>query len=327
MIHVYWVMIMKKILTIGSFAVAALLVAMLSVHIQSLSVRIGSLESQVATAERQVAAFERSFCSTGAAEVRDGVTIRHTIQSGDTARTYQVHTPPNYDPSIRYPVIVNFDGIEGSGDRMEAYSGMDNLPVIAVYPDSIPGTLGFTAWQGAPYSLKGDYDTNFVEAMLDELPSNYCIDNGKVFAVGMSNGGGFAMLAACELPDRIRAVASISGAYYESCRVRKHQPSLLAIHSASDKQIPFEGAKSRKLPKVTDWAQREARYRGCEQSSKSTEPNGSSRYDWTGCRDDSTVRLVVLENQNHGWLYLPGSAQNSSPTITSYIWDFFKNST
>ncbi len=319
-------MIMKKIDIIGIATVVTCIVAILLVHIHSLSLRISILEAQVTQKETQVASFERSFCSTNAAEVRDDVTIRHTVQVDEYARSYQVHTPPNYDPSTRYPVVVNFDGIEGSGDRMEAYSDIDKLPVIAVYPDSIPGALGFTAWQSAPYSLKGDYDTKFIEAMLDELPTNYCVDGGRVFAVGMSNGGGFAMVAACELSDKFRAVASVSGAYYESCKGEGRQPSLLAIHSRADKQVPLLGSKAKKLPKVTDWAQREARYRGCKDVNKSAESNGTVQFDWSRCNDDSTVRLVVLDKQNHGWLYLPDSSQNSNSTITRYIWEFFKKS-
>ena len=319
-------MIMKKILALGFIAGAILLVSLLLIHIQSLSLQVATLKTQVAKSERQVASFERSFCSTGAAEVRDGVTIRHTIQTGEVARTYQVHTPPNYDPSVRYPVVINFDGIEGSGNRIEAYSGMDSLPAIAIYPDSLPGKSGFTAWQGAPYSLKGDYDTDFIRTMLDELPLNYCVDSGRVFAVGMSNGGGFAMLAACKLSDKIRAVAVVSGAFYESCRATERQPSVLAIHSSNDRQIPFGGSKARKLPKITEWAQREARYRSCEEKNKNIEQSGTIQYDWTGCKDDSTVRLVVLKGQNHGWLYMPETAQNAQPALTNYIWNFFKQS-
>jgi len=317
---------MKRILIVGAIATALFALTMLFMHIQTLSQKINLLEAQVAQAERAAAAFNRSFCSTGAAEVRDGVTIRHTIQVGDTARTYQVHTPPSYDPSIRYPVVVNFDGIEGSGERMEAYSGMDNLPVIAVYPDSVDGPLGFSAWQGAPYSREGEYDTTFIEAMLDELPSNYCVDNGRIFATGMSNGGGFAMLAACGLPDRIRAVATVSGAFYKSCKASGRQPSVLALHSSTDRQVPLVGSKERKLPKITDWAQREARYRDCKEANNSVEQNGSRVYDWTNCQDESTVRLIVLQNQNHGWLYLPDSVQNRTPSTAQYVWDFFKNS-
>lgn len=317
---------MKKVIVVGFVMIATLLVAILLAHIQSLSVRIQSLEQQIAQSDQQVASFERSFCDSKQPGVRDGVTTRYTLESAGHTRTYQVHTPPNYDPSIRYPVIVSFDGIEGSGSRMEAYSDIDALPVIAVYPDSIPGTSGFTAWQGAPYSLQGDYDEQFIRSMLQELPANYCIDSARIFAVGMSNGGGFAMLAGCRLSDTFRAVASVSGAYYASCQAATRQPSLLAIHSMTDKQVPFSGSPSRKLPKVVNWAQEEARTRTCRDAARHTEPNGSERYDWTNCDDASTVRLVVLKNQNHGWLYLPQSPQNSTPGLTSYIWGFFEAS-
>lgn len=313
------------VVMLSVFACAAILVgALLLLHIKTLSTQINDLQLQVARMDLEAEAFNRSFCNGLKVTSLSSDTQTFRINAAGYERTYQVHTPANYDPSVRYPVIVNFDGISGSGARMELYSGINDLPVIAVYPDSLPGKAGFTAWQGAPYSLDGDYDIAFVRAMMQQLPSNYCVDGARTFAVGMSNGGGFAAVAACRLSDTFSAVASVAGAYYSSCDDASRQPSLLAIHSPSDRQVPFVGSSVRKLPHVTQWAESRAKDRQCQQFSLTTQADGTLRHDWIKCEDDSLVRLVVLQNSGHGWLLLPPDLQKATPNTASYIWEFFK---
>lgn len=298
----------------------------LLLHVKMLSLEIETLEREVATLSVEADAYDRSFCSTVGLHAKDATTTRFSLESNGQQRTYQVHTPRNYDPTIRYPVVVNFDGIDGNGARMERYSGINELPVIAVYPDSLPGKTGFTAWQGAPYSLDGDYDIAFVRQMMQSLPSQYCIDSARVFAVGMSNGGGFAMIAACRLSDTFAAVASIAGAYYTSCEDAPRQPSVLAIHSKGDKQVPFTGSRVKKLPQVVEWAERQAKDRDCKQATKNNAEQGAMQYDWVACEDGSIVRLLVLQNRGHGWVLLPADMQYATPTTAGYIWNFFESS-
>lgn len=318
--------LLHTILMLCVTGAAVLGIVALLLHVKTLSLEIQTLEREVAKLSVEADAYDRSFCSTTAAQTKEATTTHFSLENNGRVRTYQVHTPANYDPTIRYPVIVSFDGIDGSGVRMEKYSGINELPVIAVYPDSLPGKAGFTAWQGAPYSLDGDYDVAFIRKMTQALPSQYCIDSARVFAVGMSNGGGFAMIAACRLSDTFAAVASIAGAYYSSCEDASRQPSVLAIHSKGDKQVPFTGSRVKKLPQVVEWAERQAKDRDCKQATKNNAEQGAVQYDWVACEDGSIVRLLALQNRGHGWVSLPGDMQYATPTTAGYIWKFFESS-
>lgn len=280
----------------------------------------------------QASEYQKAYCTASFSAVKANTTTTYTMSSDGYARAYRVHTPRDYDPTVRYPMILNFDGIGGSGSRIEAYSHIDSLPVIAVYPDSLRGKQGFTAWQGAPYSLKGDYDTQFVRDLLTTVPENYCVDSTNVFAVGMSNGGGFAAIVACSLSDKFRAVASLSGAYYAKCGETTGTPSLLIVHSESDKQVPYDGSTKRGLPAVMQWATREASERDCQSMEKNNAKNSDTAvksntlitYNWQGCRDGSLLQLVVVKNQSHGWLQIPRSPGSTSSSTATYIWDFFQ---
>ena len=280
----------------------------------------------------QVSEYQQAYCTNDFSITTANTTTKYQLSSDGYARTYRVHTPKNYDPSVRYPVVINFDGIGGSGSRMESYSGVDSLPVIAVYPDSIRGREGYTAWQGAPYSLKGNYDVQFVRDILDAIPSNYCTDSTNVFAIGMSNGGGFATILGCQMPDAFRAIASLSVAYYTSCAKKANAPSLLVMHSSSDQQVPFTGSSKRGLPAVTKWTKKEAAERQCQASSQNSLKNNDKGlqsstytvYDWQGCQNNTLLRLVVVKNQDHGWLQLPRGSETKLSGTTNYIWTFFQ---
>ena len=88
---------------------------------------------------------------------------------------------------------------------------MDALPALVAYPQGTVGTDDRPSWQGAPYSSGAD-DVRFTSDLLDRLEADLCVDPGRVYASGKSNGAGFAGLLACRLADRLAAVAPVAGA-------------------------------------------------------------------------------------------------------------------
>lgn len=293
-------------------------------HVQGLSSRIDKLEAENHLSAERLASYERTLCTAKFTNLTSNITTRHTIPVNGRERVFYVHTPDNYDASKRYPVIVSFDGIGGRAANIEKYTGMNNLPAVTVYPEALPSKKGFSAWQGAPYSLDGDYDIDFMKVLLKEVPNQYCIDDTRIFAVGMSNGGGFAEIIGCRMSDRFRAVAGVSGAYYTPCNNAKRTASLLVVHSVADKQVPFEGSKQRKLPELSNWIQQEAGERSCKSEQDATERLGTVSYDWAKCKNNSLLRLLVVKNQEHGWLSVPQGLEEDAINTTEYIWRFFE---
>ena len=306
------------------FGLAAVICVLLF-HTVSLSSHVEMLEKEKKSLAVEIVAYDRLLCDdTFKVTTGDQVT-KHTIESAGYTRTYLVHTPYNYDPHIRYPVVLGLDGIRGSGERIREYSNLDTLPAIVVYPDSLQGGNGFTAWQGAPYSYEGDRDVQFMKDIINILPSQYCADSEKVFAVGMSNGGGFAVIAACQLEGRIRAIAGVSGAYYQQCNKDREAPSFLALHSTADIETPFSGSLDGSLPDIQAWMAKYAKNAGCETEPKTTVSSGITYRNWLECHGDSHVRLVIIDNQYHGWLALPNMLSKGIGDTASYIWRFFQD--
>ena len=315
---------LAKILLCVLAGVMIIMIAGLVSHIHSQDDRILSLEKANTAEVAKNKTFQRTLCSDKST-LSANSTTPYSLQSEGYDRTYHVHTPQNYDASLRYPLIVSFDGYDGNGLKMEAYSGLDSLNAVLVYPDSLPGPNGVTSWQGAPYSAKGDRDVLFTKAMLEKVKRDYCIDETKQFAVGMSNGGGFAELAACRLDTAFKAIATVSGAFYSNCEESARKIAVLAFHSTSDQRVPFEGFTARGLPAITTWAQDQANNRQCQTNTINRDDPTSTQFNWTNCEDSSQVRLVVFDGQEHGWLHL-SNAKGDVKTLQEYIWNFFEDS-
>lgn len=297
-----------------------------------LTYRVVSLESQnsqyrasLVARQAEIDTYTRLTCATASTIRTSQTNTTYEAVVDGRIRGYRVHTPTHYDSNVRLPVVLSFDGIDGSGAQMQSYSGLDQLPAIVVYPDSLPSQEGFTAWQGAPYSQPGVDDIAFVRTVLKEVAAHYCTDPTRVYAVGMSNGGAFASLVGCELGDSIRAIASVSGAYYTSCQSKTRSPSLLVLHSIDDNRVPFGGELARGLPKVPDWVYEQAGFHGCKEAYPTKSENGIGQYGWYDCKDNAKVTLVTLGGQVHGWLSMPQATSAQPESTAQYIWQFFES--
>ena len=313
------------VLAVAVAAVAISVAGVLLSRISELTSQVETLEQQTSSLRTELASYTRTLCSNEHAISRSQPRQHFTLRSMGLERTYQVHTPKNYDPSVRYPVILSFDGMEGSAARMKGYAGLDELPALVVYLDALPGARGFSSWEGAPYSVDGGRDVEFVKTLIETLPLNFCVDETQVFAVGMSNGGAFATIVGCELGDTIKAVASVSGAYYSTCKREQRTPSLLVLHSTSDQQVPFEGSVARHLPHVQQWVNEQARARQCKAKGKEKREGLVYYQDWHECDDMSLLRFVTIQKQEHGWLSVPYAQKTNTPSTAEYIWQFFED--
>ena len=131
-----------------------------------------------------------------------------TIFYGGETREFIIYVPSIYSSSTPTPLMFNFHGGGGDGQSMMGLSDMrpisDTANFIAVYPSGSGG-----AWM---HKVPTTYnDIYFVEAMIDELATEFNIDNDRVYACGYSEGGIFSYELACRLSNRIAAVASVSG--------------------------------------------------------------------------------------------------------------------
>ena len=265
-------------------------------------------------------------------------TINASITHDGMERDYIIYVPEIYDGSKAVPLILNFHGFGSSASQQMFYGDFrdiaDTEGFLLVHPE---GTtfIGNQFWNVGFAGLSSTIDdVGFTEALIDELATLYTIDLDRVYATGMSNGGFMSFLLACQLSEKIAAVASVTGSMtqdtFNDCNAQLPTP-VLQIHGTEDDVVLYnENNLSLPIPDVISyWVD----HNNCE-----TTPTTTTLPD-VDVSDVSTIEYSVYEDGDNGittehmkviggghtW---PGSILNSAGTnqdidASMEIWLFF----
>jgi len=270
-----------------------------------------------------------------------------TIRVDDLARKYMLHVPTDLPPGRRIPVVLVFHGGGGHDWSMPNFTHFDALAddegFIVAYPDSTN-----RYWNDGRNESSAD-DVGFVRALIDDLEHTYPVDPHRVYATGISNGGFFSNRLACDLTDKIAAIASVAATMPEDLApvCKPSRPiSVLYMHGTLDPLVPIGGGKvgfvhgrSRGMCISLDAAskfwrendQTSSMVRAAYVQSLSKDSTRVERKTWSGGKDGTEVVVYTIEGGGHTWpggpqylpVFLVGKAsQNLDATRT--IWEFFK---
>ena len=127
-----------------------------------------------------------------------GTYVTATMMLDGVERTYHYYVPTSYDVTEPAPLMIS---LHGGGSRglaqllaVDDYSEIEGF--ILVCPD---------------YSYA--FLIDFVSAIIDKMAEDYNIDTRRVYACGISMGGGASAYLALGLSDKIAAVGLVSGGY------------------------------------------------------------------------------------------------------------------
>jgi len=272
-----------------------------------------------------------------------------SLKMGDVTRSYLVHVPPKYDPTKATPIVLVLHGAWTDGAIMVPFCGMnkkaDEAGFIAVYPNGTGLANLMLTWnsgglRGKMADGKAD-DVGFLEKLLDDLATVVNVDNKRVYATGMSNGGMMCYRLAAELSDRIAAIAPVAGTMAIENYKPKRPVPVMHFHGAADKIVPFAGPSDR-TPKFLAFKSVEetikvcAKANGCSQDPDiSTLPDSADdgttveRKTYRPGKEGADVILFVIEGGGHTW---PGQEPpvgfigKSTKDISAndLIWEFFQ---
>ena len=261
-----------------------------------------------------------------------------TLVSSGLEREYRLHVPRSYDPAKSVPLVISLHGAAGWPAMQEETSRWSTLSenegFIVVYPSGISGR-GPRAWHMNPSGLAGD--VRFIADLIDTLQAAYNIDGARVYADGLSNGGGMAFVLSCTLSDRIAAVGMVASAQllpFDWCTDQRPVP-MIAFHGTADRTVPYQGGKSwvapKAFPDMPTWAAEGARRNRCgAEPVESAVAADVTRLEYTHCADDAAVVLYTVNGGGHSW---PGGGPlpewlvgptSRSIDATSRIWAFFR---
>jgi len=295
-------------------------------------------------------------------------------------RLVDVHVPPQVTEGRELPVVLALHG--GGGKRVGARrttcpdgdengatcldAVADREGFIAVYPDGTSAAIlemrtwnaggGVGPWRcvsGRACEENVD-DEVYLSDVLDLVEAVLPVEQRRVYATGLSNGGAMSYRLGCTMADRIAAVAGVAtGNQYATsheCAPSRPVP-VLHIHGTADPCWEYEGGNAACLQddggrmisvgatihgegELEGWRA----INGCDDTSAtvaiddaSDDGTTASEERWS-CAEGSAVVLITVEGGGHtwpqGWPYLDENrvgVVSQDFSATERIWTFFSS--
>jgi polyhydroxybutyrate depolymerase len=243
---------------------------------------------------------------------------------GGVQRAYVIVRPAALGPAHAAPLVVALHGYTLNAAWMEANTGFDQVGAragfVVVYPEGIKNS-----WNaGGCCGHNTGNDVGFIRDLIDRLVASGAVDPKRVFVTGMSNGAAMAQRVACELADRVTAVASVSGSLLVDPCVPSRPISVLEIHGTDDSVIPYRGGFTSGLgefPSTMSVMETWERVDGCAESPAVARSGITTTSTWGGCRGGAVVVLDAISGGKHVW-FGPNQARGE-PDAADTVWDFF----
>ncbi|MBT1696966.1 prolyl oligopeptidase family serine peptidase [Fulvivirgaceae bacterium PWU4] len=268
-----------------------------------------------------------------------------TMMVDGRARTYLLNLPPDYYKTNEdLPLVIGLHGTGGNAGQFERDYGLtekaNSAGFIVVYPEGIRsnGVLGVRTWNAGrccDFAMKNNIDdVLFIRTLIDKLVSTFRVDAKRVYVTGMSNGGMMAYRLACEMPEKIAAIAAVSSTMVVASPCHPSRPvPVLHMHSVLDAKVPYNGGKGiggYYFPPVDSVLGAWSAANGC--AVRDEIRNDDDRFkltEWLNCTDDVMIQYYLTRDGGHAW---PGGQRSGNwgdtpSTVinaTDLLWEFFK---
>jgi polyhydroxybutyrate depolymerase len=273
------------------------------------------------------------------------------------ARSARVHVPSGYNGQA-LPVVVVLHGGAGSAQIIEALSRWsvkaDAVGCIAVYPDGLALDVnGVDApatedryWANDRNTRPDQFgvdDVGCILAIIDMVAAGVQVDQDRVFAMGMSNGGSMVHRLGRDAAGRWAGLSTVCGSYTATSTAAFAPVAPLPVivfHGTLDSIMPYAGGTTPGqggavlgAEATCDlWSQRDATTVGPTTTpipdTDATDGCTSERIERSGGLGGTATVLVRITGGSHSWPGGLGSSngagsQTKDFKATDMAWDFF----
>ena len=174
------------------------------------------------------------------------------LKVGNTERTSLLRLPAGRPTGERVPLVINLHGGGGDAKGQVVTAAMERIADEKGFAVAYPQGLGrsllghtFGLWNAGKCcgrsALDGVDDVGFIATLIDRLVSESGIDRARIYATGFSNGAMLSYRLACELSDKIAAIAPVAGqGMFKECAPKRVVPTL-HLHGTADPCAPYTG--------------------------------------------------------------------------------------
>ena len=283
----------------------------------------------------------------------------------DSFRSYSIYVPSTWQTNVSSPLLIALHGLSGWDLQLMDNTGFNNLAeannFIVVYPNGTGeklGDRGIRSWNGGkvgwctsgncpPSQISKIDDVGYISKLIDDVSNRYLIDSKRVYLTGHSNGSQLTQRLACQLSNRITAVAVVAGHLALDTCNPDSPVSLLQIYGTEDTLNPENGGTAKISFGIYSYAfnsepvmksvQKIAAANGC--SANYTENNNFLNkdltiYTWPGCKSGVVVSSMKILGASHAWMGHPAQSADSvklsgEPYMkidaSKVIWSFLAN--
>jgi len=262
-----------------------------------------------------------------------------TIVVNGQTRAYNIVLPPNYNGQQELSLVIALHGGGGNAEQFENNSRLTEKAnaagFIVVYPN---GSGRIQTWNGGlccgSAAAENTDDVKFISMLIDKLKAEYKIDPKRIYATGHSNGGIMSYRLACELSDKIAAIAPNASTMemITPCKPSRAVP-ILHMHSKLDENVPIEGGYGIGISNAyfypldsvfTVWALNNS----CNPAPQTTVKDGYTQTKWVGCNSNTVIDYYLTNDGGHAWpgigVSTMGNPSSTAINANDLLWAFFQ---
>ncbi len=285
------------------------------------------------------------------------------VKNNGLNREYKVYVPNNYKKNVPIPLVIFLHG--GGGGMKEAFSeGIDKMAdkygfILAIPQGAGKKILGKTigSWNSGNWSeskkfnpvsccgYAGDNnidDVGFISNMINGIENNYAVDEKRIYVTGISNGAMMSYRLACELSNKIAAVAVVAPPFVpETCNNVK-PISIMHVQGTADPCALYNGgvcgsclgskpiAAQSAENMVNFWTKKDR----CLDEPKIIYQKGNAKcVIYSQCETGIEIEFCTIDGGGHTWpggnQYLPEEKIGSVSNDMSFdqMWEFLEKHT
>jgi polyhydroxybutyrate depolymerase len=290
-----------------------------------------------------------------AAPAENNELIKRSLQVGNLRRFFWVHLPSGTKLDTPSPLVFVLHGAGGASaklmSRRYGFNAIaDRERFIVVYPYGVDGQ--WNDGRGKTFRHAKDNssvdDVGFIDAIINELASEFAVDRQRIYVTGMSNGGMMTYRLGIELGSKLAAIAPMIANI--PVNIANEKPSsplpVLIMNGTDDPLVPWKGGQVRvfgsEYGEVVSTEQSVQYWLDCNKISSKPErvllpdtaPSDGCRVELLTYRKEDSPLEVLLYAIRGGGHNIPGSNTVEMPRMlgrkcmdinaSEIIWEFFK---
>jgi polyhydroxybutyrate depolymerase len=169
-----------------------------------------------------------------------------SISFGGQNRSYILHVPSGYTGTTPVPLIIDMHGFTSTASQQKGLSGMqqicDQFVALCAWPSGLNNS--WNAYGCCGTSQRNNVnDVGFIKAVVADIVKRGVVNEARVYATGLSNGGSMSHRIACEAGDVFATTSPVSFPLNRtSCPATPAHPiTVQHYHGLNDTTVPFNG--------------------------------------------------------------------------------------